>query len=133
MKTSSEVLLLCENYRNTCPFTFLCNRVAHKDFRNLYDMFQDKEGNDFSLSYTADENGYRPIGEHLPTSPPIPPAIARALRYLATKTTPEPVTEPLEWQNLSYASLAKYVLPLIAWKTSWTRTWDIKTITRKHF
>lgn len=78
---------------NTCKFTFLCNQGACQDFGNSYDVFQDKEGNDFSLSYTADEKGYRPVGEHLPTPPPIPPAIARALRYLATKTTPEPVTE----------------------------------------
>lgn len=53
-------------------------------------MFQDKDGNDFSISYTADENGYRPEGAHLPTPPPIPPAIARALAYLATKSTPAP-------------------------------------------
>ncbi|XP_064071319.1 uncharacterized protein LOC113393582 [Vanessa tameamea] len=56
-------------------------------------FYTDNEGNDFSLSYTADENGYRPHGDHLPTPPPIPPAIARALKHLATKTTPEPVTE----------------------------------------
>ncbi|KAL4706572.1 hypothetical protein ACJJTC_015770 [Scirpophaga incertulas] len=55
--------------------------------------FIGKDGKDYSISYTADENGYRPLGDHLPTPPPIPPAIARALKYLATKTTPEPVTE----------------------------------------
>ncbi|KAJ8732715.1 hypothetical protein PYW07_015314 [Mythimna separata] len=58
--------------------------------------YKDKDGNDVSLSYTADENGYRPVGAHLPTPPPIPPAIARALAYLATKTTPEPVTEKIK-------------------------------------
>ncbi|XP_030035559.2 uncharacterized protein LOC115451401 [Manduca sexta] len=55
--------------------------------------YTDKDGNDFSLSYTADENGYRPIGAHLPTPPPIPPAIARALQYLATKTVVESTTK----------------------------------------
>ncbi|CAK1604181.1 unnamed protein product [Parnassius mnemosyne] len=55
--------------------------------------YTDNEGNDYSLSYTADENGYRPTGAHLPTPPPIPPAIARALEYLATKSTPHPATE----------------------------------------
>lgn len=58
--------------------------------------FQDKDGNDFNLSYTAGEGGYQPVGAHLPTSPPIPPAIQRVLRILATKTTPEPVTERIK-------------------------------------
>nr|XP_021201026.2 uncharacterized protein LOC110384197 [Helicoverpa armigera] len=55
--------------------------------------YKGKDGNDYSLSYTADERGYRPVGDHLPTPPPIPPAIQRALAYLATKPTSEPITE----------------------------------------
>jgi len=46
--------------------------------------YTDDDGNDFSVTYTADENGYRPVGNHLPVAPEIPPAIARALEYLAT-------------------------------------------------
>ncbi|KAM3962305.1 cuticular protein RR-1 motif 36 [Aphomia sociella] len=58
--------------------------------------YMGKDGQEYSLSYTADENGYRPVGAHLPTPPPIPPAIERALRYLATKSTPEPVTDSID-------------------------------------
>ncbi|XP_041978566.1 pupal cuticle protein 20-like [Aricia agestis] len=39
------------------------------------------DGQQISLSYTADENGFHPVGSHLPTPPPIPEAILRSLEY----------------------------------------------------
>ena len=41
------------------------------------------EGNLITLNYAADdEGGFQPQGDHLPTPPPIPPAIQKALDYL---------------------------------------------------
>lgn len=37
------------------------------------------EGQQISLSYTADANGFHPQGAHLPTSPPIPEEILRSI------------------------------------------------------
>ncbi|CAD0199448.1 unnamed protein product [Chrysodeixis includens] len=39
------------------------------------------DGQQISLTYTADENGFHPTGSHLPTPPPIPEAILRSLEY----------------------------------------------------
>ncbi|KAM3961021.1 pupal cuticle protein 20-like [Aphomia sociella] len=39
------------------------------------------DGQQVSLTYTADENGFHPTGSHLPTPPPIPEAILRSLQY----------------------------------------------------
>nr|CAI5833502.1 unnamed protein product [Callosobruchus analis] len=46
-------------------------------------QYTSPEGQIIQLTYVADENGFQPQGEHLPTPPPIPPAIQRALDWIA--------------------------------------------------
>ncbi|XP_030035556.1 endocuticle structural glycoprotein ABD-4 [Manduca sexta] len=47
------------------------------------------DGTVIALNYVADdEGGFKPEGAHLPTPPPIPPAIQKALEYLATAPPP---------------------------------------------
>lgn len=41
------------------------------------------DGATYSVSYEADEYGFRPVGAHLPVAPPVPEQIARALAYIA--------------------------------------------------
>ncbi|XP_075970552.1 endocuticle structural glycoprotein ABD-4-like [Anticarsia gemmatalis] len=49
------------------------------------------DGTVINLNYVADDdNGFQPQGDHLPTPPPIPPAIQKALDYLATLPPPPP-------------------------------------------
>ncbi|EDW68490.2 uncharacterized protein Dvir_GJ12743 [Drosophila virilis] len=45
--------------------------------------YSSPEGQSISLTYIADENGFQPQGDHLPTPPPIPVEIQEALDKLA--------------------------------------------------
>ncbi|XP_034110278.1 pupal cuticle protein 20 [Drosophila albomicans] len=45
--------------------------------------YSSPEGEQISLTYIADENGFQPQGDHLPTPPPIPIEIQEALDKIA--------------------------------------------------
>lgn len=43
--------------------------------------FRTPDGQQIQLTYTADENGFHPVGPHLPTPPPIPEEILRSIEF----------------------------------------------------
>ncbi|XP_012267387.2 endocuticle structural glycoprotein SgAbd-3-like [Athalia rosae] len=47
------------------------------------DSYVAPDGQQVSFTWTADENGYVVQGSHIPTAPPIPPEIQRALEWNA--------------------------------------------------
>ncbi|XP_017785765.1 PREDICTED: endocuticle structural glycoprotein SgAbd-8-like [Nicrophorus vespilloides] len=45
--------------------------------------YQAPDGTNIAIQYIANEEGFQPQGDHLPTPPPIPAAIMRALEWNA--------------------------------------------------
>ncbi|XP_045446425.1 endocuticle structural glycoprotein ABD-4-like [Melitaea cinxia] len=66
-------------------------KVGDVDAIEVHGQFQypSEDGQNIQLTYVADENGYQPQGAHLPTAPPVPADIQRALDFLAT-APPQP-------------------------------------------
>ncbi|TMW53158.1 hypothetical protein DOY81_001776 [Sarcophaga bullata] len=51
------------------------------------------EGQHVSVVYTADENGFHPESELIPTPPPVPAYILRALEYIREHPTAEELAD----------------------------------------
>lgn len=45
------------------------------------------------IVYTADENGYQPQSDVLPTPPPVPAHIQKAIAYIRAHPTPEELAD----------------------------------------
>nr|XP_023029439.1 endocuticle structural glycoprotein SgAbd-8-like [Leptinotarsa decemlineata]AYA50002.1 cuticular protein 43 [Leptinotarsa decemlineata] len=51
--------------------------------------YPSEDGSKIQISYIANKDGFQPQGSILPTPPPIPPAILRALEWIAAHPEPE--------------------------------------------
>ncbi|KAJ8717021.1 hypothetical protein PYW08_005420 [Mythimna loreyi] len=90
----NAVILNYENVRtpNGYSYSFDTSNGIHADESGIVDngtkaqgsySYVGDDGKVYSVIYTADENGFRPRGDHLPTPPPIPEAIQRVIDQAA--------------------------------------------------
>lgn len=70
-------------------------------------QYYDPEGQLIQLTYTADENGFQPQGEHLPTPHPIPEAILKSLEW--NRQHPEEEQEESHYNKHSHSHAEQYL------------------------
>lgn len=54
--------------------------------------YTDPDGKQVSVTYTADEGGFRATGDHLPTPPPVPPEVQKGLDIIYESIRQEAVS-----------------------------------------
>ncbi|GLV39283.1 Cuticular protein 65Ec [Carabus blaptoides fortunei] len=64
------------------------SKDASEDVQGSF-QYTAPDGQQIALQYRADENGFQPQGNHLPTPPPIPEAILKSLEYIRTHPSQE--------------------------------------------
>ncbi|XP_017785787.1 PREDICTED: endocuticle structural glycoprotein SgAbd-4-like [Nicrophorus vespilloides] len=77
-------------YNKVIPATRIGDDVVDKVVQVITGSYsyQAPDGTPINLSFVADENGFQPVGDHLPTPPPIPEAIQRTLDLLPKISEP---------------------------------------------
>lgn len=77
----------------TSDGTVFTEQGVGSQYAKGYFAWVSPEGVPVQVSYVADENGYQPQSDLLPTPPPIPDYILRSIQYIQQHPTPEELAD----------------------------------------